>query len=294
MSFSYPKIYNIGHAAVTDLFAGAVVVEEKVDGSQFRFGIIDGKYRCWSKGKEQTDAPDKMFEVAVEMTENLPLHPDWIYCGEYLSRPKHNTLAYDRVPKNHIVIFDIFRHGQHYYCPADKALEASRLGFETVPLLLVDTVFTSVHDIVALLDTPSFLGGTLIEGFVVKNYSQFTRDGKVMMGKFVSERFKEKNAKDYRLRNPAKSEVIGALGDQLRTEARWDKAIQHLREGGVLQQSPRDIGPLIKEIQRDVHDEEKEHIQDVLFKHAWGTISRRVIAGFPEYYKKKLAEEAFK
>ena len=36
--------------------------------------------------------------------------------------------------------------------------------------------------------------------------------------------------------------------DNYRTVARWEKAIQHLNESGRLENSPRDIGPLIKEI----------------------------------------------
>ena len=36
---SYPKVYAIGHAYLGALFDGEVVVTEKVDGSQFSFGI---------------------------------------------------------------------------------------------------------------------------------------------------------------------------------------------------------------------------------------------------------------
>lgn len=37
---SYPKIYNMGHAAIAELLLGEVTVEEKVDGSQISFGIF--------------------------------------------------------------------------------------------------------------------------------------------------------------------------------------------------------------------------------------------------------------
>ena len=37
---SYPKIYSLGHAAILDLLDGRVIVEEKVDGSQFSFGLF--------------------------------------------------------------------------------------------------------------------------------------------------------------------------------------------------------------------------------------------------------------
>lgn len=38
---SYPKIWNVGHAAVATMFDHPVLVEEKVDGSQFSFGRFD-------------------------------------------------------------------------------------------------------------------------------------------------------------------------------------------------------------------------------------------------------------
>jgi hypothetical protein len=52
---SYPSIYNLGHRALTDLFSGGLVlVQEKVDGSQFSFGLIDGVVRFRSKGRKST------------------------------------------------------------------------------------------------------------------------------------------------------------------------------------------------------------------------------------------------
>jgi ATP-dependent RNA circularization protein (DNA/RNA ligase family) len=39
MILSYPSIYALGHRAIRELFDGPVVVEEKIDGSQFSFGV---------------------------------------------------------------------------------------------------------------------------------------------------------------------------------------------------------------------------------------------------------------
>ena len=40
---SYGKIFNLGHKETEALFDGPVVVEEKIDGSQFSFGSINGE-----------------------------------------------------------------------------------------------------------------------------------------------------------------------------------------------------------------------------------------------------------
>jgi hypothetical protein len=38
---SYPKLYAMGHRAIADLLLDDVIVQEKVDGSQFSFGLFD-------------------------------------------------------------------------------------------------------------------------------------------------------------------------------------------------------------------------------------------------------------
>ena len=40
---SYPKVYQLGHKAVLDIFSGPVVIQEKIDGSQFSFGLVGGE-----------------------------------------------------------------------------------------------------------------------------------------------------------------------------------------------------------------------------------------------------------
>ena len=40
---SYSSPFNLGHKALAVLFSGSVTVQEKIDGSQFSFGIVDGE-----------------------------------------------------------------------------------------------------------------------------------------------------------------------------------------------------------------------------------------------------------
>lgn len=48
---SYPSIYSLGHRYISELFSGPVVIQEKIDGSQFSFGNLNGKLFCRSKGQ---------------------------------------------------------------------------------------------------------------------------------------------------------------------------------------------------------------------------------------------------
>ena len=300
MIHSYPSIYALGgHKAVTDIFNGDIVVQEKVDGSQFSFGVLDGSLYMRSKGQEIHigNAP-MLFQPAVDTVlkayESGLLVPDCIYRGEAFSKPKHNALAYDRVPTGNIALFDVELEGQEFLTPEDVRAVATRVGVEAVPTFYEGdgAAFKAGSDdaVPAILDRESILGGQKIEGFVVKNYSLYGPDKKVLMAKFVSERFKEIHRKEWKFANPTGADWIDSIANSLRTDARWEKAIIHLRERDELTDSPKDIGPLLKEINSDILKECREEIIEALFKYAWPKISRGTTVGFPEY-KKRLMDE---
>ncbi len=289
MIHSYSTIYAVGHKAILELLSGPVVVEEKVDGSQLSFGLIDGKLQCRSRKQQMVmDAPEKMFNSAVEVIKILDLTPDWVYRGEFLGKPKHNTLCYDRIPNNHIILFDVMVGEQMFLTPEAKGGEADRLGLECVPLFAKGAV--TLDELKEFLDRESVLGGAKVEGIVVKNYAQFAPDKKVAMGKLVSADFQEVHQKTWRKANPSKKDFVLEVIESLRTEARWQKSVQHLKEAGKLEGTPRDIGLLIKEVPADILTEEGERLKDIIFAHFWSDIRRGVTRGLPEWYKRQLAE----
>jgi hypothetical protein len=237
-----------------------------------------------------------MFLQAWEVIKTLDLHDGWIYRGEYLSKPKHNTLCYSRIPEKHIIIYDIDFGEQCYLNPVDKRAEAMRIGLECVPFIRMirQPAIITLDEMNKILESESCLGGTKIEGIVIKNYAQFGQDKKVIMGKYVSEAFKEKHSKEWPKNNPTQNDVIELLINELKTEARWEKAIQHLRDSCQLTDEPKDIGLLMQEVPNDILKEEEDYIKERIFKWAWPHIKRRVCAGLPEWYKQKLAEKQFK
>ena len=290
---SYSQIFNLGHKALENLFSNAVVIEEKIDGSQFSFGIHGGELRTRSKGREfHPEAVDKMFTAAVEKVKAVQhlLTEGYTYRGEYLSKPRHNALAYDRIPTNHIMIFDVETSDSDFLLPEARAAEAARLGFECIPVFHSGPYSGSMTELLKLLERVSVLGGQKIEGVVVKNYDQFGSDKKVLMGKYVSEAFKEVHGANWKSMHPGKKDIMCILQDTYRTPARWNKAIQHIREAGLLTETPKDIGLLMKEVNQDILKECKDEIKEILFKWAWKDLSRMLTAGLPEFYKQKLAE----
>lgn len=291
---SYPKVYAIGHRAVQELFLDPVLIEEKVDGSQISFGTQGGQLVLRSRGQElYVDNPEKMFAAGINAAKELAsrLHDGWVYRGEYLAKPKHNVLAYNRVPRFNIILFDINIGDEVYLSREEKEAEAERIGMEIVPALYSGMV-DNPEQLYSFLERSSVLGGR-IEGIVVKNYSRFGADKKVLMGKYVSEQFKETHAKEWKASNPVMGDVIDRLIATLRNERRWEKAVERLRDSGELEHSPRDIGKLIHAVQKDVEEEEADFVAKKLTEWALPRVVRASSAGLPEWYKKRLVESAF-
>lgn len=294
---SYGKIYNVGHRAVADILSGDVDVEEKIDGSQFSFGSIAGQLMMRSKGRVFAyGEQDKMFDIAAEVVNNMfnsgMLKDGWTYRGEYLRKPCHNALSYERTPKNHIMLFDIAVGEEDYVGRETLEEEAKRLGLEVVPVFY-QGYLKSVDTLVAMLDRISVLGGAKIEGVVIKTRGRFCTDGKPMMAKHVTEAFKEVHKKKWGENNQSSKDILQAIGESLRTEARWRKAMQRMRDDSLLTDSPADIGPLIRTVQQDIQDEEVDYIKDRLYAHAKPHILRISTRGLPEFYKTLLLEKQF-
>ena len=293
MIHSYPQIFQLGHKAIAELLSDPVAVQEKVDGSQFSFGVVDGKVECRSKGQQIIlDAPEGMFKQAIATVQGLAdrLEPNWVYRAEFLSKPKHNTIAYERAPMHNLILYDINTTTgteEQYVTMELLAAESDRLGLEHVPLLFQGKL-ESVAPLQQLLETDSILGGSKVEGIVVKNYAKFGGDKKILMGKLVRADFQEKHQGQWRVDNPNRADILTGLVLGLRTEARWRKAIQHLKEAGVLKEMPEDIGALLREVQDDVLKEEEQSIKDALFAWAWPQIRRGIVAGLPEWYKRDV------
>ena len=300
---SYPSIFNLGHRAIAELLDRDVLVEEKVDGSQFSFGFFpdtDHELRIRSKGAEQhIDAPEGMFKHAARVVKELhaagKLEPGWTYRCEYLAKPKHNALAYDRTPTNHLILFDVNIGDSEFLDYTDKAYQAGLLGLEVVPRLFQGRI-ENVEQFRTFLDTVSVLGGQKIEGVVVKpvGYDFFGVDKKVLLGKFVSEAFREVHKQSWRTDNPTTGDVVALIAKSYTTPARWNKCVQHLRDDGrITGDSVKDIGPVMQEIPEDILAECREDIQAALFKAFWPEIARRIRQGFPEYYKEQLLKQQF-
>jgi long-subunit acyl-CoA synthetase (AMP-forming) len=144
-------------------------------------------------------------------------------------------------------------------------------------------------DVRKYLSSQSILGGAL-EGVVIKNYALYGQDKKILMAKIVRDEFKEVHKTEWKKSNPTQSDVLQMLIGRYKTDARFEKAYQHLNEKGEILRECKDIPKLMKEVQEDIKKECEDEIKQILFSHFWESIKRASIGGVPEWYKRKLTD----
>lgn len=285
---SYQKIYHLGSAEVEGILDDVVWVTEKIDGSQIGFGVIDGELVVRSKGQRlNLDNPNAMFAGAVAYLKTVvdKLDPKLFYYGECLQKPRHNKLTYKRIPEHHIALYDVlYKETDSYYFYDMVEDCADLLCIDAVPLLKKEGRYT-LEELKELLERDSYLGGEM-EGIVIMSDSTFP-------AKLVRTEFQEKMRRPDKVLKESKDieKDIDEFFETFRTVPRWEKAIQHLREDGLLKRGSEDIGVIIKEIQRDVLEEEENYIKENLWNIYRRRFLRSVIDGFPTWYQQKLISE---
>jgi hypothetical protein len=218
--------------------------------------------------------------------------PGWVYRCEYLRVPNHNTLAYTRIPRNHLVLFDVMIGIETYANQGELERQAGNLDIDPIPYVHMGHM--DLEKFQGFMARESFLGGQTVEGVVIKNYTRFCqKTGHVLIGKYVSEDFKEIHNASWKENNPTRKDFMAMMIGKYKTTARWEKAVFRLRDEGKLLNEPKDIGPLIKMIWPDVVAECKEEIMEDMWKFFSKDLQRGVVAGFPEYYKQRLARQQF-
>ena len=300
---SYQKIQQPYKEEVKGIYDGYVVIEEKIDGSQMRIEIdTDGTITCGSHHQDGVTV-DSMFRVGVEEAEKLfaeykPKVKVTVF-AEYLSKPKQNTIAYEKTPLHGLILFDV-KKDTRYLDRKQKELFAKEHGMEIVPVLWEGEGSEVTEELTKeLLTKPSVLGHQKgfdrIEGLVIKNYNKFYDvnryphlEGHWLCIKIVNDTFKEKNHEE----NPSSKNKFQELKEMYRTDARLLKAVQHLKEKGELKGELADLRFLVPEVIRDLEEEEKEVIKDALWKLFGKEICGYASKGMPEFYKKYLLEQS--
>lgn len=288
--YGYGKIYNLGDRRVEGILDGPVSIEEKIDGSQFSFLKDDsGVLHFRSKKVELLLGMNPLFDKSMTgvLSQFGKVPEGYVFRGEALRIPQHNHLRYSRTPRHHVIIWDVHKLGEECLPYDEMKAIAEDAGFEVVPQYAADLKVNRISDLKAFLDEESILGGP-IEGIVIKARGKLNGDGNLLAAKFVAPSFREVTgtSKHRGSKNPFKE-----LGQKYCTEARWMKAVQHLRESGELTGTLADIGRLIKEVHTDLQDECVDQIKEDLWSLARKDILKESSKGLSEWYKDHLMGE---
>ena len=290
----YPKIFKEYNIEIANM-GGNVIVQEKIDGSQYKVRI-DQNQKVTIGSKNVDDIKCGMIKEAIEKSNLRGNGFDLTIYGEFLSKPKHNVLHYERVPKNNFIVFDIYDH--YYNCYLKQSvikhvLNSYNLDFEVVP-----TYYEGSHADIKpedYMSKKSILGKSEIEGIVIKSYEQLHDDkrfpalkGMFMMKKIVSDNFREVKQ---RPKNKQMDSIYDVF-DEYRTTGRWNKIIQQGKEQGLLKNYMGDMPILIGLLVKDVGTEDKETIKEKLWEHAVKKMSKKLSEGLPQYYEKYLSEQS--
>lgn len=259
---------------------GEFILQEKIDGSQIRGEITpEGEIHTGSKDVEwdEVTVVDKQFTLGKEkMTEALlklkPIRKHVVLFGEYLSKERHNSIHYDRVPKNNIYLFDAKIDGKWLTEPQLSGL-AVMLDLEPPNTLAIMDSMPDMTIIRGYLEQPSILGGQR-EGVVVKNrdilFEKFTVEQFFAM-KVVNDKFKELNKEVWETEKRAGirsiEDLVQTVISAIQLQAFWNKSIQHLRDSGESEHSMRDIPKLIELLQKDIEEELADEFKEQLYKH---------------------------
>jgi hypothetical protein len=299
----YGKIWAFGHQLTRQSVVGRrCIVEEKVDGSQLSAMVTDdGTLLVRSKGADiHLGAVPNLFAPSVahlvECHHDGRLVPGHVYRFEALCKPRHNTLTYGRAPRGNMVLLDVDMAAgfQQYAAPELRAGVAERLQVDCVPVL-ADEVIVVSDQLTAHLNREAFLGGCLIEGVVVKPVEPdfYQVDGKRIIAKYVSEAFKETHRKSWQPDTVQRADLVTRIVECVSTPVRWEKAVQHMREDGVLQSTPADIGGLMRKVQEDVETESIDEIKEMLWQAYRKEVIRQSGKAVPQWYKERLLKSAF-
>lgn len=282
-----PKVQRLGGRGWAAVSPDQWVrVDEKIDGSQITFGVFDGKLRIRSRGRDMSDdLAMGMFAEGLDAIRSVQhkLWSGYTYWGEYLQKPKHNVLAYERVPKNHVVLFDIASPDGNFLTAGSVELEAENIGtFEPVQL-----TFTRLGEVTANFFGRSQLGG-ITEGVVVKLGYGPDR----LVGKLVSEQFREvKQDGTERSRENPNRDLDVAIANKYCPPARFAKAVQRLRENGEADGSMKDIPRLRDLLVADLEGECGEEIREDLYKAHQKNIRRHALGPLASWYQQLLQND---
>lgn len=301
----FPKVLGLGQPLLAEIFNDPVDLTEKIDGSQCRIHLTENFCGCGSKNVGIAD--EKAFAIAHEQTQRIWNEKVWRTFGdditlftEFLSKEKHNVLAYNRVPKNNLYLFGCISNNKHL--KTEELIElANELQIEPPYIMAHQIKVNGPEDINKYLETESILGGNRVEGTVIRNLyksyppllvSTMAFADYPLVGKLVRNDFKERLNKEWGTKKK-KELPINKVTTEFLTEARFNKSVQHLTDENKINYEMKDLKELIPEFYKDLLDEEKDEIIKLAMEDFWRHLKKKCDVFVVNSWKDHLIKKQF-
>lgn len=265
----YHKIIRYGHKSTQDVLnkGDYIIIQEKIDGANASFAVINGELKCWSRNRElnESNTLEGFYEWVQQNVQVQKLLEGVVYFGEWTAQHK---VSYEGYMKQ-FFLYDIYNlHLEEYVSFSMVRDEAKRLGLQLIPVFF-EGEFESFEQLMSYVGRTD-LGGKLKgkptgEGIVVKNVNYRDEFGKQIFVKLVIDGFREiqrqKQTKDSK---KAFSEAELKVRECV-TLPRVEKQVFKLIDNGLLDREYgiEDMGFLLKHTSPMVaEDILKEEMQD--------------------------------
>ena len=253
----YPKIRKLGHKETKGIWDGKVVVEEKIDGANFRF-MYDpdlGTVRWGTRNVDYTGVPREQWPKRFEkqwrwVLGNMDIiarnYPGHVFYAEAVL-PHTIQYDWDRFPAP-LIGFDVLApNGRWLSYPENKQV-FERIGLPFVPVIGILKERPSLDEFEKLVPKSQFYDG-IAEGVVLKNYDNG------IFAKVLSKKFVETNRSVFGKSKKEIKDETEKWFEYLFSPRRIEKTIERLVDEGH-ELDMRLMRDLIYEVMKDAVEEE--------------------------------------
>lgn len=265
----YHSIVRYGHNSTKGVLnkGDEIIIQEKIDGANASFSVVDGELKCWSRNREldENNTLEGFYDWACKNIDAEKLLEGVVYFGEWTVRHK---IVYEGYEKQ-FFLYDIYNLFLEEYVSFSMVQdEAKRLGLQLVPIFFEGEFesFDQLMSYVGRTELNGRLKGNITgEGIVVKNVKYRDKFGKQLFVKLVVDSFTEV-LRQKKPKDPNKKLSVDELKvKECLTTARVEKQIFKLIDDGLLNKDYgiEDMGKLLKSVTPMIaEDILKEEMQD--------------------------------
>ncbi len=256
----YPHIERLTEASPLFLLR-SVIVTEKIDGTNARFGLAGGRFQVGGRNIVFATGEDpfgfrswvEQNDIEAKVRAANPDGEDVTYFGEWFGPRIQKGIDYGT--ERRFLGFDVWRHAGSWLDFINAKSAFREIGLETVPVVFSGPIQPA--DMASMRVQPTMAGtqknGNLWEGVVIRPpVTLRDRHGELLMAKLKNPAFEERAPREPREPHPGITPEDAAAVAAYCTPERLRHVLTGLREAGEDVGSVKATGAVIKAMVADV------------------------------------------